>query len=111
MTTLARSQETYWPVTLTSPLVAGDEVYPIAMTSISMHCSNHCDWQGFQTERRVSAVWRHQQMRGPLLADSVEKVLAAVGTKFLRAADAFKAVRHGGPRRLEQKLSAIFFFA
>jgi hypothetical protein len=47
----------------------------------------------------------------PLRADSVEKVLAAVGTKFLRAADAFKAVRHGGPRRLEQKLSAIFFFA
>jgi hypothetical protein len=48
---------------------------------------------------------------GPLRVDSVEKVLAAVGTKFLRAADAFKAVRHGGPRRLEQKLSAIFFFA
>src|SRR6516225_10115982 len=61
MTTLARSQETYWPVTLTSPLVAGDEVYPIATTSISTHCSNLCDWQGFQTERRVSAVWRHQQ--------------------------------------------------
>ena len=47
----------------------------------------------------------------PLGADSVEKVLAAVGTKFLKAADAFYAVRHGGPRRLEQKLSAIFFFA
>jgi hypothetical protein len=33
--------------------------------------------------------------------DSVEKVLAAVGTKFLRAADAFNAVRHGvsAPRR------------
>jgi hypothetical protein len=46
-----------------------------------------------------------------LLADSVEKVLAAVGTKFLRAADAFNAVRHGGPRRPEQKLSATFFFA
>jgi hypothetical protein len=30
-----------------------------------------------------------------LLAGSVEKVLAAVGTKFLRAADAFNAVRHG----------------
>jgi hypothetical protein len=45
------------------------------------------------------------------VADSVEKVLAAVGTKFLRAADAFNAVRHGGPRRLEQKISATFFFA
>jgi hypothetical protein len=45
------------------------------------------------------------------MADSVEKVLAAVGTKFLRAADAFKAVRHGGPRRFEQKLSATFLFA
>jgi len=44
-------------------------------------------------------------------ADSVEKVLAAVGTKFLRAADAFNSVRYGGPRRLEQKLSATFFFA
>jgi hypothetical protein len=40
--------------------------------------------------------------------DSVEKVLAAVGTKFC---DAFNAVRHGGPHRLEQKLSATFFFA
>ena len=29
-----------------------------------------------------------------LLIDSVEK--AAVGTNFLRAADAFNAVRHGG---------------
>ena len=47
----------------------------------------------------------------PLWADSVEKVLAAVGTKLLRAADAFNAIRHGGPRRLEQKLSATFFFA
>jgi hypothetical protein len=28
----------------------------------------------------------------PLWADSVEKVLAAVATKFLRAADAFNAV-------------------
>jgi hypothetical protein len=45
------------------------------------------------------------------VADSVEKVLAAVGTKFLRAADAFNAVRHGGPSRLEQILSATFFFA
>jgi hypothetical protein len=45
------------------------------------------------------------------MVDSVEKVLAAVGTKFLRAADAFNAVRHGGPRRLEKKLSATFFFA
>ena len=43
--------------------------------------------------------------------DSVEKVFAAVGIKFLRAPDAFNAVRHGGPRRLEQKLSATFFFA
>jgi hypothetical protein len=43
--------------------------------------------------------------------DSVEKVLAAVGTKFLRAANAFNAVRHGGPHRLEQNLSATFFFA
>jgi hypothetical protein len=49
-------------------------------------------------------------MRCPHLADSAEKVLAAVGTKFLRAADAFNAVRHGGPRRFEQKLSATFFF-
>ena len=45
------------------------------------------------------------------LAGSVEKVLAAVGTKFLRAADAFNAMRHGGPPRLEQKLSATFFLA
>jgi hypothetical protein len=28
----------------------------------------------------------------PQLADSVEKVFAAVGTKFLRVADAFNAV-------------------
>jgi hypothetical protein len=49
--------------------------------------------------------------KAALLTDSVEKVLAAVGTKFLRAADAFNAVRHGGPRRLEKKLSATFFFA
>jgi len=47
----------------------------------------------------------------PLWVDSVEKVLTAVGTKFLRAADAFNAARRGGPRRLEQKLSATFFFA
>jgi hypothetical protein len=46
-----------------------------------------------------------------LLADSVEKFLAAVGTKFLRAADAFNSVRYGGPSRLEQELSATFFFA
>jgi len=44
-------------------------------------------------------------------ADSVEKVLSAVGIQFLRAADAFNAVRHGGPHRLEQNLSATFFFA
>ena len=43
--------------------------------------------------------------KGPSGAGSIE-VLAAVGTKFLRAADAFNAVRHGGPRRLEQILSA-----
>ena len=47
----------------------------------------------------------------PLGADSVEKVLSAVGIQFLRAADAFNAVRHGGPHRLEQNLSATFFFA
>jgi hypothetical protein len=46
-----------------------------------------------------------------LLADSVEKVVPAVETNFLSAADAFSAVRHAGPRRLEQKLSATFFFA
>jgi hypothetical protein len=45
------------------------------------------------------------------LADSVEKVLAAVGTKFLRAADALNAVGYGGPQQLEQNLSATFFFA
>jgi hypothetical protein len=44
------------------------------------------------------------------LADSVEKVLAAVGAKFLRPADAFDAVRHGGPQLPEQNLSATFFF-
>jgi hypothetical protein len=48
---------------------------------------------------------------GLLLADCVEKVLAAAGTSFLKAADAFHAVRHGGPRQLEQNLSATFFFA
>jgi hypothetical protein len=47
----------------------------------------------------------------PVGADSVEKVLSAVGIQFLRAADAFNAVRHGGPHRLEQNLSATFFFA
>jgi hypothetical protein len=47
----------------------------------------------------------------PIWADSVEKVPAAVETKFLRAADAFNAVRRGGPRRLELKLSATFLFA
>jgi hypothetical protein len=31
--------------------------------------------------------------------------------RLLRAADAFNAVRHGGPHRLEQNLSATFFFA
>jgi hypothetical protein len=43
--------------------------------------------------------------------DSVEKVPAAVGPNFLRAAAAFYAVRHGGPRQLEQNLSATLFFA
>jgi hypothetical protein len=45
------------------------------------------------------------------MTDSVEKALAAFGIKFLRAADAFNAVRHCGPRRFERKLSATFFFA
>jgi hypothetical protein len=49
--------------------------------------------------------------RWPLLADSVAKVLAAVGLNFLRAAGAFYAVRHGGPHQPEQNLSATFFFA
>jgi hypothetical protein len=44
------------------------------------------------------------------VANSVEKVLAAVGTKFLRAADAFKAVRHGGPRRFEPASFCENFF-
>ena len=52
-----------------------------------------------------------RRLRQPLLTDSVEKVLVAVGIKFLRAADAFNAVGHGGPRRFERKLSATFFFA
>jgi hypothetical protein len=39
-----------------------------------------------------------------------EKVLAAVGPNFLRAADAFYTVRHGGPHQLEQNLSATLFF-
>jgi hypothetical protein len=45
------------------------------------------------------------------MADSVEKVLAAVGPNFLRAAGAFYAVGHGGPHQAEQNLSATFFFA
>ena len=48
--------------------------------------------------------------KGPSGAGSIE-VLAAVGTKFLRAADTLSAVRHGGPPLLEQKLSVTFFFA
>jgi hypothetical protein len=47
----------------------------------------------------------------PFGADSVEKVLAAVGPNFLRAAGAFYAVTHGGPHQPEQNLSASFFFA
>jgi hypothetical protein len=46
----------------------------------------------------------------PLLADRVEKVIATVGINFLRAVDAFHAVRRGGPHQLEENLSAIFFF-
>jgi Transglycosylase SLT domain len=38
----------------------------------------------------------------PFLADGVEKVLAAVGANFLRAADALKAGRHGGPLNLDR---------
>ena len=38
------------------------------------------------------ASWPLDGARCRLMADSVEKVLAAVGTKFLRAADAFNAV-------------------
>jgi hypothetical protein len=34
------------------------------------------------------------------MTDCVENVLAAVGTSFLKAADAFHAVRHGGPHQL-----------
>jgi hypothetical protein len=48
---------------------------------------------------------------GQLWADSVEKVLAAVGPNFLRAAGAFCAIRHDGPHQPEQNLSATFFFA
>jgi hypothetical protein len=46
-----------------------------------------------------------------LSSSQFEKVLAAIGAKFLRAADAFDAVRRGGPHRPEQNLSATFFFA
>jgi hypothetical protein len=56
------------------------------------------------TKRQISAGC-------PRWVDSVEKVLSAVGIQFLRAADAFNAVRHGGPHRLERNLSATFFFA
>jgi hypothetical protein len=45
------------------------------------------------------------------MADSVEKVLAAIGPNFLRAAGAFYGVRHGGLHRPKQNLSATFFFA
>ena len=45
---------------------------------------------------------------GPIL---LKKVHAAVETKFFRAADAFNAVRRGGPRRLGLKVSATFLFA
>jgi hypothetical protein len=45
------------------------------------------------------------------LGDSVEKILDAVRSNFLRAAGAFCAVRHGGPHQPEQNLSATFFFA
>src|ERR1700753_2196768 len=47
---------------------------------------------------------------GRLLADSVEKILAAGEANFLRAADASNTVRHGGPHQLEQSLSASFYF-
>ena len=51
MTTLARWQETYWLVTIISPLGAGDEGYLIAMTSISIRCLNRCNWLVFLNER------------------------------------------------------------
>jgi hypothetical protein len=41
----------------------------------------------------------------------LKKSSLPLGPNFLRAPDAFNAVRHGGPRRLEQKLSATFSFA
>jgi hypothetical protein len=48
--------------------------------------------------RRVQCLpFARPDIRQSLMADSVEKVLAPVGTKFLRAADAFNAVRYGGP--------------
>jgi hypothetical protein len=43
-------------------------------------------------------------------ADSIEKVFCR-RDKIFKSPDAFNAVRHGGPRRLEQKFSATFFFA
>jgi hypothetical protein len=45
---------------------------------------------------------------GPII---LKKSSPPVGIQFLRAADAFNAVRHGGPHGLEQNLSATFFFA
>jgi hypothetical protein len=45
------------------------------------------------------------------LTDCVEKVLDGGEANFLRAADAFSAVRHGGPHQLEQNLSASFYLA
>jgi hypothetical protein len=59
-----------------------------------------------EVERTKIMLWvrARDQRRSLLRANSVEKILAAVEAKFLRAADAFNAVRHGGPHRLEQTL-------
>jgi hypothetical protein len=79
------------------------------LCALGSHADNHRSPVLVRSEPESGS--RRPQLPCRLRVDPVEKVLAGVGTKFLRAADAFNAVRHGGPHRLEQKLSATFFFA
>jgi hypothetical protein len=66
--------------------------------------SPHVRYQGMNRLRSGVA-------RGPLMTDTVEKVFWGWRTKFSGAADAFRAQRCEGPRRISEKRQRTFVSA
>jgi hypothetical protein len=66
--------------------------------------SPHVRYQGMNRLRSGVA-------RGPLMTDTVEKVFWGWRTKFSGAADAFRAQRCEGPRRISEKRQPTFVSA